>query len=85
MFFFKKKKGELSYLSQQMEDGQAENEKQVQGVISKLKVDVKKIQEFLSTDLRLTKYGSEDKKITVENIEDQEDKKYYLEWLEQQA
>lgn len=55
--------------------------------ISKLENDLKIIEQFLMQDLRVTKYMNSEgvQQITVDNIEEQEDKKLYHEWVEQQG
>lgn len=55
--------------------------------IKKLKADIEEIKEHMKKDLRKSKYIDSNSKegIIVENIEEQEDKKLYYEWLESQA
>ena len=55
--------------------------------INKLKSDLKLINDFLNTDLRISKIKNSEgvQHETIENIEEQEDKKMYYEWAERQA
>lgn len=54
--------------------------KRLKQEISQLEDDLKKIDEHLKKDLRVSRFG---KKELIEDIEDQENKKIYQEWLEE--
>lgn len=88
-YFLKKKEAQLIKLQQKSEETEPiMKEADREALITKIEKDIKIIRDFLSTDLRMTKIKSEEggqHKITIENIEDQQGKKNYLMWVEQQA
>ena len=86
-FFQKKRQAELERLNQVIQMAEHEDAKiACRERITKLENDLKIIETFLKKDLRLTKFVNSEgtHQLTVENIEQQEDKKLYHEWVESQ-
>ena len=72
-YFLKKKEAELFKLQQKSEGTESIKEADREALIAKIEKDIGIIKDFLSTDLRMTKFNSEEggqHKVTIENIEE---------------
>ena len=65
-----------------------DDKKILQRKINKLRDQIDKINKFLSTDLRISKFAKSEtgvvNQLTVENLEEKEDQKRYHQWVESQ-
>lgn len=65
-----------------------DDKKILQRKINKLRDQIDKINQFLSTDLRISKFAKSEtgvvNQLTVENLEEKEDQKRYHQWVESQ-
>ena len=63
-----------------------DDKKILQRKINKLRDQIDKINQFLSTDLRISKFAKSEtgvvNQLTVENLEEKEDQKRYHQWVE---
>jgi len=85
-FFQKKKENEMMILKQM--PIKSEYDRQIiETQITKLEQDMAAINSFLNQDLRISKFRNSEgvHQQTIENIEEQEDKKMYYEWAERQT